>query len=77
MFIAKKEFDRSLIGNAVYISGYDKDGYEWDTYALVRTVTLDTMTVVLDTTEVETLSIDDFETGTLSMGVWERKEKNE
>ncbi|MEV2352136.1 hypothetical protein ABNF72_09390 [Paenibacillus larvae] len=43
MFIAKKEFDRSLIGNAVYISGYDKDGYEWDTYALVKKVSEDTM----------------------------------
>ncbi|AVF27102.1 hypothetical protein [Paenibacillus larvae] len=74
MFIAKKEFDRSLIGNAVYISGYDKDGYEWDTYALVRTVTLDTMTVVLDTTETEVIRIDDFDAGLKMEVVWERKE---
>ncbi|MDT2255473.1 hypothetical protein API480_53 [Paenibacillus phage vB_PlaP_API480] len=71
MFIAKKEFDRSLVGKAVYISGRDILGYEWDALALVKKVSEDTMTVVLDTTEVETLSIDDFEHG-LNMEVWER-----
>ncbi|MEV2911743.1 hypothetical protein ABNF65_24810 [Paenibacillus larvae] len=69
MYILK--FDRKLAGKAIYLYGCDKDGWLWDTYALVRTVTLDTMTVVLDTTEVETLSIDDFEHG-LNMEVWER-----
>ncbi|MDT2265632.1 hypothetical protein P7H20_21435 [Paenibacillus larvae] len=33
---SEKEFEQSLIGNAVYISGYDKDGYEWDALALVK-----------------------------------------
>ncbi|ALA12473.1 hypothetical protein ABNB59_14680 [Paenibacillus larvae] len=77
MFIAKKEFDRSLIGNAVYISGYDKDGYEWDTYALVKKVSEDTMTVVLDTTETEVIRIDDFDAGLKMEVVWERGTEDE
>ena len=77
MFIAKKEFDRSLIGNAVYISDYDKDGYEWDTYALVKKVSEDTMTVVLDTTETEVIRIDDFDAGLKMEVVWERGTEDE
>jgi len=73
MFIAKKEVDRSLIGNAVYISGYDKDGYEWDTLALVKKVSEDTMTVVLDTSDIEVIRIDDFDAGLKMEVVWERE----
>ncbi|MCY9511897.1 hypothetical protein M5W68_18460 [Paenibacillus larvae] len=74
MFIAEREFERSLIGNAVYISGYDKGGYKWDNYALVKTVNEDTMTVVLDTADIEILKVDDFDAGLKMEVVWERKE---
>ncbi|AQT85675.1 hypothetical protein ERICIV_00873 [Paenibacillus larvae subsp. larvae] len=77
MFIAKKEFERSLAGKAIYLHGTDKDGWLWDAYALIKTVNDDCITVVLDTTETESLSIDDFETGTLSMEVWERGTEDE
>ncbi|ARF66685.1 hypothetical protein B7C51_01000 [Paenibacillus larvae subsp. pulvifaciens] len=73
----KTVFDRKLAGKAIYLHGTDSQGYEWDTYALVKSVKGDSIDVVLDSTETESLSIDDFETGTLSMEVWEREEKNE
>ncbi|MEV3595503.1 hypothetical protein ABNE19_19905 [Paenibacillus larvae] len=73
MFLAKKEFEQSLIGNAVYISGYDKDGYEWDALALVKKVSEDTMTVVLDTGDIEVVHIDDFDAGLKMEVVWERE----
>ncbi|MCY9690584.1 hypothetical protein M5W70_18335 [Paenibacillus larvae] len=76
MFIAKREFERSLVGKAVYISGYDKGGYKWGAYALVKSVKGDSIDVVLDSLDIEAICVADIEAG-LSMEVWEREEKNE
>ncbi|AQZ45584.1 hypothetical protein [Paenibacillus larvae] len=67
----KTVFDRKLAGKAIYLHGTDSQGYEWDTYALVKSVKNDLIEVVLDSTETESLTMADIEAG-LSMEVWER-----